>query len=264
MIDRIKVLDSPLARRNPTVKVAVLVVVSLAVMFVLDPITSGVLYLVALVAVVLSARLPIRTLALAHLPFLGFGIGIFTVNMLSRPGTVLWQYGFLRVTTEGISIGGALALRTLLIGVLAVAFVLSTDAMRLMTSLHQHARLGAKPTYAVMSGYRLMESLSNEWQIIRAAQQVRAPLRADGTPGGGLRRFGKAGFALLVVAVRRGENLAQALESRGLGLHPRTIWRPVPLQRADVVMAMAVVLVLAVVLSVAGFAGVLQGPGAMF
>src|SRR5690625_6280088 len=40
---------------------------------------------------------------------------------------ILWQAGPLRATEEGFSVGGALALRTVLIGVLAIGFLSSTD-----------------------------------------------------------------------------------------------------------------------------------------
>src|SRR5699024_6879022 len=47
---------APLARRNPTVKLALVFVVSIVVMFVLDPVTPAVLYLLALVAVLTTTR----------------------------------------------------------------------------------------------------------------------------------------------------------------------------------------------------------------
>ena len=260
----VRVLASPLGRRNPTIKLALLLVVSVAAMFVLDPLTPLVLYVGAVLAVWGWGRIPLRTLAIAHIPFAGFALGMFTVNALSRPGTVLWQEGFLRVTVEGLSIGAALGFRTLAIGVLAIGFVLSTDSMRLMTSLHQQARLGARPTYAIMSGYRLLEQLGAEWVTIRRAQSVRAPLGAGGSSRSGPRAFGRAAFALLVVAVRRGENVAQALEGRGLGLHPRTVWQPVVVSRTDAVMLVASLAFLAAVLGTSAAVGVLRGPGAMF
>ena len=131
---------SPLGRRNPTVKLALLLVVSLAVMFVFDPLTPTVLYLVALVAVACSARMRLRSLLVAQLPFVAFALGVLAVNALTRPGTVLWQAGVLRVTEEGLSVGAALAARTLLTGVLAIGFLVSTDAVALMISLRDNAR----------------------------------------------------------------------------------------------------------------------------
>ncbi|WP_411722045.1 energy-coupling factor transporter transmembrane component T family protein [Mycetocola sp.] len=257
-------LDSPLARRNPTVKLAVLFVVSGALLFVLDPVTPTVLYLAAVVAVVASARIPCRTLARAQLPFVGFAFGVFVVNVLSRPGEVLWQEGILRVTVEGIDIGAALAMRTLLTGFLSVAFVLSTDGVALMTSLHQQAGLSVRVTYAVLAGYRMLQQLGAEWSTIRHAQLVRAEYGRRGRPRRPVRRFGAAAFALLVGSLRQAERLSQSLESRGLGLSPRTTWRPVVLAWADAVFAAGILACLALVLATSAAAGVLEGPGGLF
>ncbi len=259
-----RITDSPLGRRNPTVKLALLFVVSIVLVFLLDPVTPTVLWARGAIAALTFARIPARTLATAQLPFVAFAFGVFTVNVLSRPGEVLWQEGMLRVTVEGITVGAALAMRTLALGVLSVAFLLSTDSVALMTSLHQHARLGARPSYAILAGYRLLEHLNRQWQLIRHAQSVRAPVRANGRPVGGWRPFVSAAFALLVIAVRHGERLSQSLESRGLGLAPRTTWRPVSLTSRDAALSAVVLGTLATVVVVAASAGVLQGPGSLF
>jgi energy-coupling factor transport system permease protein len=257
-------LDSPLARRNPTVKLAVLFAVSAALLFVLDPVTLTVLYLTAVAAVVVSARIPIRTLALAQLPFVGFAFGVLVVNVLSRPGHVLWQEGLLRVTVEGIEIGAALAMRTLLTGFLSVAFVLSTDGVALMTSLHQQAKLNVRVTYAVLAGYRMLQQLGAEWSTIRHAQLVRAEYDHRGRPRHPVRRFGAAAFALLIGSLRHAERLSQSLESRGLGLSPRTTWRPIVLGWPDAAFATGIIVCLILVLAISAAAGILKGPGGLF
>jgi len=258
------VRDSPLARRNPTVKLAVLFVASVALLFVLDPVTPSIVYLVGLIGVTVGGRLLLRAVLTAQLPFLAFALGVFSINVLSRPGTVLWQEGPLRVTVEGLVVGAALAARTLAIGILSIGFVLTTDSLALMTSLHQNARLGARPSYALMAGYRLLQQLPGEWAAIRAAQAVRAPLRRDDTVRRGAASFGRAAFALLVLAIRRGERMAQSLESRGLGLEPRTVWHPVRIGPIDVVFGVAVVTGLGILIAAAGLSGLLSGPGALF
>lgn len=256
--------ESPLARRNPTVKLALVFVVSMGLMFLLDPISTWSLYLLALGGVVIGTRIRPRTLVLAQVPFVAFGFGVFWINVLSRPGEWIWQVGVLRVSLDGITIGAALAARALTIGVLSIGFIYSTDAVRLMASLHQHARLPARVSYAVMSGYRLLEQLGREWVTIRHAQDVRAPLDARGRPRRGWRPFSSAAFTLLVTALRRGERVAESLESRGLGLQPRTVWRPVPLGAADLLLAVGVLGTLGAVIVAAALAGVLRGPGALF
>jgi energy-coupling factor transport system permease protein len=257
------VVDSLLSRRNPTVKLALLFAVSLALFFTFDPVTPTALYVVALVAVAATARIPARVLVAAHLPFVGVALGLVIVNALSRPGTVLVAAGALRVTAEGLAVGGALAARTLVIGVLSLAFVASTDGVRLMTSLHSHARLGVRVTYAVLAGYRTLGELPQEWQLIRNAQAVRMPLTRQGRPRAGLAIFARSAFALLVVSLRRAERMAVALESRGLGLSPRTTWRPVPLTATDWMFAAGVLVVLAAVFAVTAALGVLRGAGAL-
>lgn len=252
-----------LDRRNPTVKLVLVFVVSLVVMFVLDPLTPTVLYLLALGGVVASTSATARTLLVAHVPFLAFATGVLVVNVLSRPGEVLWQAGVLRATVEGLSVGGALAVRTLLIGVLAIGFLLSTDGVALMHSLRQNARLSPRVAYAVLAGYRLLQDMPREWSTIQHAHAVRAPLRGDGRLPRGPRHLGRVIFALLVVTVRRGERMAQALESRGLGLAPRTTWRPVHVTRADLALAAGVLGTLGLVLATSGWLGVLRGPGAL-
>lgn len=263
-LERTSVVGSALERRNPTVKLALLFVVSIVLMFVFDPITPAVLYLLGLAGILAATRIRARVLLLAHIPFLGFAFGLLIVNALSRPGEPVFEFVGLRVTVEGLTVGASLALRTLVIGILSIGFVTSTDGVKLMTSLHQHAGLGARLTYAILAGYRLLQGMPREWQTIRHAHAVRAPLRSDGRVPFGASTFGRAAFSLLVVSLRTGERMAQSLESRGLGLSPRTTWRPVPLDRTDWAMAAIVLVVLALVLAAGSLLGYLEGFDALF
>ncbi|MBB2921359.1 energy-coupling factor transporter transmembrane component T [Cellulomonas cellasea] len=170
--------DSVLHRRNPTVKLAVLLVVSTVLLAVVDPWTPLALWVLALVAVARAGRIPWRLLLRAQLLFGPFAVSILAVNCVTRDGPVVGVLGPFEVTGPGLAIGLSLMLRTLLVGTLSVAFVLTTDGARLMTSLHQHVRLGARPTYAVLAGYRMLEHLPERWTTIRLAQAAREPGRA--------------------------------------------------------------------------------------
>ncbi|MGH3488057.1 MAG: energy-coupling factor transporter transmembrane component T family protein [Actinopolymorphaceae bacterium] len=247
-----------LGRRNPTIKLTLLFVVSLVMLFVFDPVTPTILYLVALAAVAVSTRLSARTLMLAHLPFIGFAVGLFCVNALSRPGEIIWDGWLLRITTEGVTMGAALAMRTLVIGILSIAFVASTDPVALMTSLQHNARLSPRVTYAVLAGYRMLQEMPAEWHTIRQAQAVRAG-RGGSTLPRGARALTRAAFTLLVVSVRKGERISQALESRGLGLSPRSTWRPVSVRKTDWFLTAGVLTVLAGVVVLVPSSAALQG-----
>jgi energy-coupling factor transporter transmembrane protein EcfT len=254
---------SSLARRNPTVKLALLTVVSVVALFVLDPVTPLVLWLVALVGVTLATRAPARTIWCAHVPFVAFATGVLLVNLLSRPGPAVWEAGPLRVTQAGVDLGLALAGRTLLIGVLSIGFLLSTDGVALMTSLHHNARVSPRVTYAMLAGYRMLQEMPREWSTLQHAHAVRAPRREGVHPVQAVRHHAGVVFALLVLSVRKGERLSQALESRGLGLEPRTTWRPVTVDRHDWAMVAGVLAGLAGTLAASAAVGVLRGPAAL-
>lgn len=258
--------DSYLHRRNPTVKFAVVLLVSAVMVAVFDPWTPGLLYLLAFPAVLLAGAVPWRTLAWAQLPFVLFGTSLFVVNALTRQGPSIAALGPFDVSAEGVSVGLSLALRTLLIGTLSVGFVLTTDGAQLMTSLHQQVRLGARLTYAVLAGYRLLEQMPEQWQVIRQAQAARRPAAETHrhTLPHSPRALSRAAFTLLVTTIRRGERMSIAMETRGLGASRRTVYRPVQVTGADATLVVGCALVLAAVLTTGWYVGWLVGFGVLF
>lgn len=237
-----------LAARNPVVKLGLVLALSTAVLFLFDPLPLLVMYLVALVATRAATRVPWRMLLPAQLPFVLFGAGVLVVNALSRPGEQAFDAP-VRITVEGLVIGAALAVRALLIGAGAIAFWASTPARDMMISAVQHARLPPRYAYALLAGQRSLEAMPRTWTTIRAAQSVRAPLGKNGRPKLRAGAFARAAFALLVGAIRSSERIALALESRGLGDGPRTVWRPVPIGARDGVLVAVVVAGFAVILA---------------
>ncbi|WP_282946269.1 energy-coupling factor transporter transmembrane component T family protein [Cellulomonas endometrii] len=236
-----------LEARNPTVKLALVVAVSVVTLALLDAVTLLALYLLGLAAARWAAGVRGRTLLRAQVPFWTFAVGVLLVNALSRPGEPLVAGGVVPGTREGLAVGAALAARGLVIGVCTVAFLASTPPRDLMVSLTQHARVGPRYAYALLAGHRVLAGLPRRWATIRAAHLVRAPLARDGRPRGGWRHLGRSAFALLVSSVRDAERIALALESRGLSTRPRTLWRPVPLGPRDAGLAAVVLAVVAVV-----------------
>lgn len=253
-----------LSRLNPLAPLTVLIVVSVAVFFVLDPITCLTLYVLAIVGVAVTGRVPVRRFLAAHLAFGSFALGVLLVNAVTRPGRILLDAHVVQVTDNGLSVGAALALRVLLIGTLSTAFALRVDPVRLITALQQHLRLSPRFGFAILAGHRMLAALPAEWQSLRAAQQVRAPLNRRGRPRSGPHGWARAAFGLLVVAIRRGERIAGSLEARGLGTGRRTVWRPVPLTGRDATFVACCVLATLAVLAGSAWLGTLRGLGAMF
>lgn len=238
-----------LSRRNPAVLLGLLTALSIACIALTDPAPLAVLYVLLGAGAMLGCRLgPVRMLR-AQLPFLAFAGGIFTVNVLSRPGHEPWPELPVRITEEGIVLGAALALRALVIGLGAVVVARAADPRRTVVSLQQHARLPARYAYALLAGRRVLDDLPQQWETITRAHRVRLPLTSQGQVARLRARDRiRCAFSLLVDAVRRADRIAFALESRGLGEGPRTLWRPVPLGAADALLSLGVAVVVAAVL----------------
>ncbi|ATG51324.1 energy-coupling factor ABC transporter ATP-binding protein [Brachybacterium vulturis] len=238
-----------LARRNPTVLLALLTGLSIVCIALTEPAPLLVLYALLGVGVMVGCRRGPLALLRAQLPFVVFASGIFLVNVVSRPGHEPWPELPIRITEEGIVLGAALALRALVIGLGALTVLWATEPRTTMVSLQQHARLPARFAYALLAGHRLLEELPRRWETLTRAHRVRLPLTAEGTVARlRPRHLLRCAFGLLVDAVRSAERIAFALESRGLGEGERTLWRPVPLGRGDALLAGGIAAVVIAVL----------------
>lgn len=246
-----------LARCNPSVKLCLLLALSLALLAVFDPVTPALLYVGLMGLARWRGGVSFRRLLGAQLPLAIFATSMFVVNVVSRGGSELWTLGPLEVTDEGLRIGLSLAMRTMAVAAASVLFVLTTDAVELLASLHQQLHLPARVTYAILAGYRLLQTLPEEWHLIRAAQAMR---RNGVRRRAGVRETSRSAFTVLVAALRRGDRLAMALESRGLGSGERTIWRPIRTSRQDMILVACMVALALLVVLVSASGGWLRGP----
>ncbi len=211
-----------LTRWNPSIKLISLFVLTVALLFVWEPIRPTILWVVLVLIALTIGKVPPKWLALAHIPFIGFGIGLFIVNVLAR-------------TDDGAYIGAALAARTLTIGVASILFLTSTAPVELMRSLNQNLKLPASITFAILAGYQLLLGLPREWQTIRAAQLMRTGgANLSRKPKLKVKEAARLVFTVLIVALRKAERIATSLESRGFGLKPRTVYQPIRMRASDV------------------------------
>lgn len=256
--------QSLLAGWNPTVKLGTLIVAAAVVVFVTDPYTPAILWMLAVVTALWAGNVPWRGLALAHVALAGFALSLFAGNLLLRSsGPVIGTIGPIEITEGSLHIAGSLAIRTFYLGTISLVLVTTTDPVRLMTSLNQHAKLPAGAAYAVLAGMRVLEQLPREWTTIRCTQALREPHRATRAPSRAPQPVARAVFALLVSSVRKAERLSIALESRGVGSGPRTVAHPVALGPRDVVIAGVVIVTVAGVLVAGAACGWLTGPAAL-
>ena len=191
-----------LTRWNPSIKLISLFVLSVSLLFIWEPVRPALLWVVLVIVALTVGNVPPKWLAIAHVPFIAFGFGLFLVNVLSR-------------SEDGVLIGAALAGRTLVIGVASILFLTSTPPVELMRSLNQNLKLPASITFAILAGYQLLLSLPREWQTIRAAQLMRtggATLNRNGKPKLKFKEAMRVVFTVLIVALRRSERIATSLK----------------------------------------------------
>ena len=231
-------------RRNPTVKFTTVLLLSLCLVLVIDPLTPCLFLALTLLAGVALGRIAPGAYARALAPLLLVGLGFVLTNALfaappaggrtaRRRGAAPLAWGPLRLTLPGLLFGLAIGLRGLAIGALSVTFVLTTDPTDLVVSLIQHGRLPFRIGYALLAGYRFLPFFAQEVEQVRLAQRVRGLVQSASPRA----RLGASLGAVLPLgssALRRAARVAVAMDSRGFAAtRRRTYFRDVPLDWRD-------------------------------
>ena len=190
---------------------------------------------------------------------------IFTMllNMLLTPGTVIWQWKFIKITVEGLKMAGKMGIRLIFLILGASLMTLTTTPNKLTDGLERSFR-PLKAVHVPVHEIAMMMSIAlrfipillEETDKIMKAQTARG---ADFESGGLIRRV-KAMVPLLVPlfisAFRRANDLAMAMEARCYhGGEGRTQMKPLHYERRDYIAygILAVYLAAAIVLRVLGY-----------
>lgn len=145
-------------------------------------------------------------------------------------GTVHFEFLLMRVSDGSLELAAATGLRVLAIGLPAVMLFIDVDPTDLADGLAQLLRLPARFVLGALAALRLGGLLIEDWRALELARRARGI-----GDRGRLRRIAGQGFALLVLAVRRGSRLATAMEARGFrSARDRTWARPARFGLRDV------------------------------
>lgn len=243
-----------LGRRNPVAKLGAAVLPGLVLLAGVDPVSSGLVIAAALVSVPawgLTWRDVFRRAwpLLLAVSTIGFGNALFTDR---KGGSILLDAGPLLLTSESAAAGGAAGMRLAAIALPTVLAVLTIDPVDLADGLVQHLRVPARFAYGSLAALRLAPLMATEWDVLGRTRRARG-LEAGGNPLAAVRLFSGKLFALLVGAVRRGSQLAVAMDARGFdSTGTRTCARVSRFESADaaVLAGSAVLTVTAVTLAV--------------
>jgi energy-coupling factor transport system permease protein len=246
-----------IARANPVAKLAVAMVIPIALILTVDPVTAGTALLLEVLALPWCGVGPRRLLRSGWIVLLSaIPAGVLTLLFAPDSGRVVAGLGPITVTVGSLTAAAAITLRILAIGLPGVVLIATTDPTDLADALAQVLHLPHRFVLSALAALRLFGVLAQEWQALTMARRARGFDtgfgRADGFGLGAAKRVGSQVFALLVLAIRRATVLAIAMEARGFGVDRRRTWaRPSRLRASDLAIALGGLLI-AVLATVAG------------
>jgi energy-coupling factor transport system permease protein len=252
--------DSPLGRWNPAAKALAVLVVSVLLTAIFDPVTPLAILILSILITVLLGRVSFVAMLAGLAPATALAAGLVWTNLFfgRAEGRLWWHWGPFSLSEASLIIGLSLGLRVLCFASYSLLFLTTTDPSRFILSLIQHLRVPYRFGYAMLAVYRFLPMLGYEFLLIRGAQRIRGVPQRRGVRGwvqGAVRYM----IPLLAAALRRAERVAIAMEARGLGpgLH-RTYYRYIPMRALDVGAAIALIGVNALIIAVSWKLGVLR------
>ena len=207
---------------NPVALFGAAVLYSTPMLLTID-LVSALVGLAATLVLIVAARVPWRSVLVRVWPLLlAAPVSATSMLLYAKPGGHSYgRFWLAEITDNSIGLALGIGLRVLAIGVPILVMLGGVDPTRLADGLAQVARLPARFVLGALAGVRLFSVFVDDWTTLEQARRARG--LGDSHR---IRRFITMAFALLVLAIRRGGDLATAMEARGFGGGPRTWARP--------------------------------------
>lgn len=228
--------DSFLHRRNPIIKLVVVLLITVVVSLSFYPVLPAVTFLFSFVTIGVLGKIPMGNLIKRLLGFL-FVSFTFMMSMLIIKGldggsnTYLWW--IFQWNNKDFIQSFALGFRILALVTLSMGFVLTTRPADLVMSLILQCKVPDLHGYSALAAYRFLPELQDQVDQIHLAHEIRGIPWKKGLLSRLTSPF-RVLLPLLCVAARRGERVACAMESRGLGgKEQRTYYNQTTVNRDD-------------------------------
>ncbi|MEE0434634.1 MAG: energy-coupling factor transporter transmembrane component T [Peptococcaceae bacterium] len=212
--------DSLLHRLDPRTKIFGMLAIMVALFLVNNWV--GLLYAAVVVfAVLLLSKVPLKFYVKGVRPLRFILIFTALIQLFLTPGTVLWQWGILHITAEGVHLAVFLCVRLVLLVMTTSVLTLTTtpivltDAVENLLSPFKRIGVPAHELAMMMTiALRFIPLLADETEKIMAAQKARGAAFDEG----GLMDRARALLPILVPlflsAINRANELAMAMEAR--------------------------------------------------
>jgi len=212
--------ESPVHRLDPRCKI-LSVVLLLAGIFLMKHPVAFVSWGVFLIILSSFSRIPIRVVIQGARPVIILVLFTAGIHLFLTRGVILWEWGPLSITKEGVVMASRMGLRLFFLVLYAGFLTLTTSPMELSDGLERlfrpFQRIGFPAHEMAMMmtiALRFIPTLFDETDRILRAQLARG---ADLEHGGLFRRmkaFIPVLVPLFVIVFQRAEDLAQAMEAR--------------------------------------------------
>lgn len=216
---------SPLGTLNPLVAVLVVLIVAVAMIISLHPLSAGIV-LTAESALVVAARLSVRRWLVRAVP-LGLAlIGVLIANLLfSEPsGSVLFDVGMVQISSGSLIGAVTVAMRLLALTLPGIVLFASIDPTELSDALITQWHANPRIAVGSLAAVRMAPLVIGDLRQSYAARRTRGVISRN--PVFGLAMVFGTVAAVLIAAIRRATRLSVAMDARGFdaGL-PRTLAR---------------------------------------
>lgn len=196
---------------NPLALIGAAAAIALGLIVTLDVVSAGVAVgIIALLTLTTGLSLSRVVTRLIPIGLAAVFSGITIALYGQESGQVFVSWGLVVVSEGSLELALATFLRILAIATPAVVLLAGVDATKLADGLAQLWRVPERFVLGALSGIRLVQLLGGDIAVLR---QTRAS-RGVGDVAWWRRLFSEA-FTLIVVALRRADTLALAMDSRG-------------------------------------------------
>jgi energy-coupling factor transport system permease protein len=227
---------------NPLAKLIVLVVFSVMVFLITEPI-----FMIAIVATALCVKQIYVRRSIVARGIILFALAIFLAQIIfNHSGEDIFKVSVLRITMGGVSSGIMFAGRFLSLLAMSWVFVVTTTTSSLSSALTS-AGLPYRYAFLPALAMRFVPTFQFELTSVREAQVTRGLKLGKGLRG--LIRSVKYTLTpMLVLAVSKVNALASSMTGRGFGAFPkRTMLEPNPMRARDAALVLGALCMAAVV-----------------
>lgn len=219
---------------NPISKMALLVMLSVLVILISDPV-----HMVVFVSCVLVAKHRFRARGVVTKGISLFALTIFLAQVVfNHSGTVVAEYSVLSVTSGGLRDGVSIAGKFLGLIMMSWVFVATTTAYDLSSALST-ARFPYRYAFLPALAMRFVPVFRFELGTVREAQTTRG-LKLDASLSGIMRSARYTTIPMLMTAMARVNSIAASMTGRGFGMsRTRTLLKPIRMTRWDIAFLIA-------------------------